>query len=704
MYPWKKLLIPFCLAFLLLMAGAGAAFAENTPLPDYPYTAQAVFDGSTVSGTLTPRDDYQNADQICVHAVFYMSGGYQMQTVLETTALTFQLEAVGAIEYVTLDFKIIDDVNTIAAAPVEIYYNRPAAQQVYTPKLFGGYQDGVVTVGAVFQEGDTRSYQITIDGQETGRALDASASKIGIAMQLQTGQHVVKIYNAYIDFAASFTFSVEPPPTDTPPSPTDFPATPPAADVPSGVTASYQNGVLTVTALGDWSLRYFSIWVDDMLTGKAVSPNNKTQSFSIALADGKHTVVLNNDAIGTNVSATFTVGSPAPTASPWYTMLAVYDGATVSGRLEHDPSTQEANDISVRASFYMENNYYTATMAEVNADGTFSIAASGPIFYITVTAMGSPAANPMDYVKIAEPVQIFVRAQTNFGAPTGDLPQDIAAPSGVSLDFTASYTSGDLALTVAADGVCELFIDGRPTGKAIFSAGEYHFPFTLENGNHTVTLYAPRLDKSVRKTITATNIPDFSLTASDAYLEISPAHEKAVLGVRVVKSAAVDWPEDGISLVAYTTDETLCQVSQVYFTKQISDNEQAFVVKLAPAETGVGVAWVKCSLSIDPRVCFACPVIVHDTAPSVLPASLQTIEAEALSGIAAREIQVPDECAAIGSGAFASCDGLKLVVIGEGLISIASDAFANCPGVQVVCPESVESLILNKTGIQPVIR
>jgi hypothetical protein len=85
------------------------------------------------------------------------------------------------------------------------------------------------------------------------------------------------------------------------------------------------------------------------------------------------------------------------TADPKYAVTALaYNGKTVTGKLVHDEDTLEATNINVRVTFFIEGNYYMATIGEVAADGTFAVDGVGPIEYISVVATGSSSVNPED--------------------------------------------------------------------------------------------------------------------------------------------------------------------------------------------------------------------------------------------------------------------------------------------------------------------
>ena len=82
--------------------------------------------------------------------------------------------------------------------------------------------------------------------------------------------------------------------------------------------------------------------------------------------------------------------TPPPAQAPIYTLESVsYDGYEVVGILRHDASTPQAENLTVRVTFYIEGNYYMATTAEIESDGSFSVEGVGPIVYITMIAMGT---------------------------------------------------------------------------------------------------------------------------------------------------------------------------------------------------------------------------------------------------------------------------------------------------------------------------
>lgn len=67
-----------------------------------------------------------------------------------------------------------------------------------------------------------------------------------------------------------------------------------------------------------------------------------------------------------------------------------------------------------------------------------------------------------------------------------------------------------------------------------------------------------------------------------------------------------------------------------------------------------------------------------------LPDSLDVIDAEALLGIAARTVVIPDGATTIGARAFASCPNLEYVVVPDSVRSIATDAFSGS-SVTFIC-------------------
>ena len=66
-----------------------------------------------------------------------------------------------------------------------------------------------------------------------------------------------------------------------------------------------------------------------------------------------------------------------------------YNGQEITGTLAHDPTTAAAEQVSVRVTFFVTGNYYMATVAEVEPDGSFAVEGVGPIEYITLLASGS---------------------------------------------------------------------------------------------------------------------------------------------------------------------------------------------------------------------------------------------------------------------------------------------------------------------------
>ena len=60
-----------------------------------------------------------------------------------------------------------------------------------------------------------------------------------------------------------------------------------------------------------------------------------------------------------------------------------------------------------------------------------------------------------------------------------------------------------------------------------------------------------------------------------------------------------------------------------------------------------------------------------------LPASTRTVEDEAFEGGAFQAVIIPNDCARIGSRAFANCENLLYVYIPAGVTEIAEDAFLN---------------------------
>lgn len=72
---------------------------------------------------------------------------------------------------------------------------------------------------------------------------------------------------------------------------------------------------------------------------------------------------------------------------PQYSFSGVtYNGKNFSGKLVHAEGTGTAEKLRVRVTFFIAGNYYMATSADVEEDGSFELDAVGPIEYITAVA------------------------------------------------------------------------------------------------------------------------------------------------------------------------------------------------------------------------------------------------------------------------------------------------------------------------------
>ncbi len=83
----------------------------------------------------------------------------------------------------------------------------------------------------------------------------------------------------------------------------------------------------------------------------------------------------------------------------------------------------------------------------------------------------------------------------------------------------------------------------------------------------------------------------------------------------------------------------------------------------------------------------------------VLPDTLDTLEAEALSGTGVKALVIPEGVTALGSRAFAACPALRQITFNNDGIAIADDAFASCPeGLILLCREgsTAEGFALEK--------
>lgn len=86
-----------------------------------------------------------------------------------------------------------------------------------------------------------------------------------------------------------------------------------------------------------------------------------------------------------------------PEAKYSVTELA-YNGQSVTGKVAHTEGTKEVEGLTIRVTFFLANNYYMATIGDIEADGTFSVDGVGPIEYISVVINGSSSVNPTDVV------------------------------------------------------------------------------------------------------------------------------------------------------------------------------------------------------------------------------------------------------------------------------------------------------------------
>ena len=86
-----------------------------------------------------------------------------------------------------------------------------------------------------------------------------------------------------------------------------------------------------------------------------------------------------------------------------------------------------------------------------------------------------------------------------------------------------------------------------------------------------------------------------------------------------------------------------------------------------------------------------------------LPSQLTSIEEEALAGITATVIVVPENCRTIGKMAFARCSGLERVYIPDAVNSISLDAFDLCPNLTIYAPLGSKAIQVAKDNDIPYI-
>lgn len=131
-----------------------------------------------------------------------------------------------------------------------------------------------------------------------------------------------------------------------------------------------------------------------------------------------------------------------------------------------------------------------------------------------------------------------------------------------------------------------------------------------------------------------------------------------------------------------------------------NNNSVATVTNGVVTAKAVGVATITVTTDNGGKTA-TCKVIVRDTAPMTLPAKLTTIGEEAFTGIAAREIIVPNGVKSIGSKAFANCANLKLIMISDSVTEIAYNAFTDSPNVCIIAEHAnAATEFANAIGIQ----
>lgn len=88
---------------------------------------------------------------------------------------------------------------------------------------------------------------------------------------------------------------------------------------------------------------------------------------------------------------------------------------------------------------------------------------------------------------------------------------------------------------------------------------------------------------------------------------------------------------------------------------------------------------------------------------TTLPAGVKRIDADAFAGSAIEGIIIPEDCAAIGDGAFRGCAKLKLVVFEGVHTEFGEEVFKGCSGLTIKCPKGSDAAAYAETERIPVI-
>lgn len=115
-----------------------------------------------------------------------------------------------------------------------------------------------------------------------------------------------------------------------------------------------------------------------------------------------------------------------------------------------------------------------------------------------------------------------------------------------------------------------------------------------------------------------------------------------------------------------------------------SAEKQCLVQKVQVRAAGLCAFGARVCLE-DTVLSCACTVLVHDTAPLVLPEQTVSMEAGAFCNTACREVVLPAGLGMIDSEVFAGCDELRLIWIPASVTCIAGDAFPQNALFAVVC-------------------
>ena len=185
-----------------------------------------------------------------------------------------------------------------------------------------------------------------------------------------------------------------------------------------------------------------------------------------------------------------------------------------------------------------------------------------------------------------------------------------------------------------------------------------------------------------------------AVKAGTATLTLKAASGVTAKMTVTVHAAAASHPEVSAACEAYGyTEGRYCSTCGIWVSghEEIPPLGHSPVVQsCSPAGAADGV--------LGPVVCFRCGTVFRESVS--LPAGaliivprVSAVAEEAFMGCSAVQITIENGTSAIGSGAFADCGRLRLVIIPDSVTSIAENAFDGTPSPVLMCSEGNQSVI-----------